>query len=144
MSSINTLTPAEKRKITIAAKAEKARQEQVAFELEKRTTGSGGRKAKQAANDKAVWNRDQPATRKRASSTAQVSENPKKARETQVAEENEGDESEAEPKVSSKSVGKSALKTSKKTVDRPWWTDRSARTPQHTVDSEFPGSPGGR
>ncbi|KAJ7467313.1 hypothetical protein B0H11DRAFT_2284430 [Mycena galericulata] len=114
MSSINTLTPAEKRKITIAAKAEKARQEQVAFELEKRTTGSGGRKAKQAANDKAVWNRDQPATRKRASSTAQVSENPKKARETQVAEENEGDESEAEPKVSSKSVGKSALKTSKK------------------------------
>ncbi|KAJ7916676.1 hypothetical protein B0H13DRAFT_2323152 [Mycena leptocephala] len=79
MSSIANLTAAEKRAITIAAKAEKERQEQVALQAETRD----GRKAKKEANQNAVWNIDQRATRKRTSSTTQVSEKPKKAKETQ-------------------------------------------------------------
>ncbi|KAJ7940027.1 hypothetical protein B0H13DRAFT_2300090 [Mycena leptocephala] len=104
-SGITALTRAEKRKITIAAKAEKARQEQVGFEAESRATG--GRQAKKEANQKAVWNVDQTATRKRTSSTTPVSDKPKKARETQPA--NESGAEDVEPKAPSKAKASTAF-----------------------------------
>ncbi|KAJ6631934.1 hypothetical protein B0H10DRAFT_2206338 [Mycena sp. CBHHK59/15] len=71
--SSKALTPAEKRKITLAAKAERERQEQAAFVAESKAVG--GRKAK-------VDTKEKPVSRKRTSSTAQVSETAKKARGT--------------------------------------------------------------
>ncbi|KAJ7125737.1 hypothetical protein C8R46DRAFT_1050103 [Mycena filopes] len=98
MPDISSLTPAEKRKITIAAKAEKERQEQVAFELEKKRN-PGGRQAKRDAKAAHVWTVDLPAsttsTRKRTSSTAQASEKPKRAREEKDAGESEPEEDQA-------------------------------------------------
>ncbi|KAJ7728557.1 hypothetical protein B0H14DRAFT_2640672 [Mycena olivaceomarginata] len=105
------LTPAEKRRNTLAAKAERERQEQAAFVAKSSnvwsscaSTGAfvtleGGRKAKVEANEKAgreidtrvftfsVWKVDQKATRKRALSTAQASETIKKARGTETISE---------------------------------------------------------
>ncbi|KAJ6555280.1 hypothetical protein B0H10DRAFT_2241418 [Mycena sp. CBHHK59/15] len=78
--SSKALTPAEKRKITLAAKAERERQEQSAFVAESKAVG--GRKAKVDAKEKAIWKVDQPVSHKRTSSTAQVSETAKKARGT--------------------------------------------------------------
>jgi hypothetical protein len=122
MSSIANLTAAEKRAITIAAKAEKERQEQVALQAETSQShicrvlsilillcSRGRPKSQEGGESKCryvtprlppflqpigedfvyltdcflVWNIDQRATRKKTSSTAQVSEKPKKAKETQ-------------------------------------------------------------
>ncbi|KAJ6559036.1 hypothetical protein B0H10DRAFT_2240555 [Mycena sp. CBHHK59/15] len=74
------LTPVEKRKITLAAKAERERQEQAVFIAESKAVG--GRKAKVDAKEKAIWKVDQPVSHKRTSSTVQVSETAKKARGT--------------------------------------------------------------
>ncbi|KAJ7834649.1 hypothetical protein B0H14DRAFT_3871358 [Mycena olivaceomarginata] len=80
----NTLTPAEKRKATIAARAAKEIEENIAFQNQSQATG--GRQAKKAAKENALWNVDQSSSRKRTSSTAQVPEVPaKKAREMDAA-----------------------------------------------------------
>ncbi|KAJ7310176.1 hypothetical protein DFH08DRAFT_944109 [Mycena albidolilacea] len=106
MSNIAALTPAEKRKITIAAKEEKARQEQVALEAEAR----GGRKAKNDANKNAIWKDVQKAPRKRTSSTVQVSDKPKKAKETQPADESEDEGLEPEPEMPATKASKAKPK----------------------------------
>ncbi|KAJ6582104.1 hypothetical protein B0H19DRAFT_1370246 [Mycena capillaripes] len=74
------LTRAQKRKITVADTEEKARQAQKVFEAEAKA--SGGRHAKVEANRNAVWNIDQPKSRKRTSSTVEVSDNAKKPRKS--------------------------------------------------------------
>ncbi|KAJ7847937.1 hypothetical protein B0H14DRAFT_2583325 [Mycena olivaceomarginata] len=73
--STKPLTAAEKRKITLAAKAEQEKREQAAFEAECKKN-PGGRKAKVKANEKAVWKLDQSeASRKRTlSETAPAAE----------------------------------------------------------------------
>ncbi|KAJ6556943.1 hypothetical protein B0H10DRAFT_2201489 [Mycena sp. CBHHK59/15] len=127
----SALTPAEKRKITLAAKAEKARQEQAAFVAESKA--AGGRKAKLDAKQNAVWNVDQPTSRKRTLSTAQVSEKPKKPRESKPATESDADD-DAELAVPSK-----AKKSSKRKYAAPTITintdesepERLAQTPRH-------------
>ncbi|KAJ7323626.1 hypothetical protein DFH08DRAFT_1085397 [Mycena albidolilacea] len=106
MSNIAALTPAEKRKITIAAKEEKARQEQVALEAEAR----GGRKAKNDANKNAIWKDVQKAPRKRTSSTVLVSDKPKKAKETQPADESEDEGLEPEPEMPATKASKAKPK----------------------------------
>ncbi|KAJ6558403.1 hypothetical protein B0H19DRAFT_1235265 [Mycena capillaripes] len=94
----------EKRKATIAAKVAKELEENIAFQNQT----SGGRKAKQdakknAAQTRVVWKADQPSTtRKRTSSTAEVSEPAKKAREMEPAES----DGEPEPVAASKSKAK--------------------------------------
>ncbi|KAJ7177154.1 hypothetical protein C8R46DRAFT_1246573 [Mycena filopes] len=93
------LTPAEKRKITIAARVELERQQQAAFEAKTKKPG-GGRAAKAKAQHKAVWKVDQPATRKRTSSTTQASETVKKARAAKDASASEGED--AEPPIPAK------------------------------------------
>ncbi|KAJ7789677.1 hypothetical protein B0H14DRAFT_2626978 [Mycena olivaceomarginata] len=100
--STKPLTAAEKRKITLAAKAEQEKREQAAFEAESKSfflgprghlanahrpfpeKNPGGRKAKVKANEKAVWKLDQSeASRKRTlSETAPAAEVVKKARGT--------------------------------------------------------------
>ncbi|KAJ7692017.1 hypothetical protein B0H14DRAFT_2651829 [Mycena olivaceomarginata] len=81
--STKPLTAAEKRKITLAAKAEQEKREQAAFEAESKKNPSG-RKAKVKANEKAVWKLDQSeASRKRTlSETAPAAEVVKKAQGT--------------------------------------------------------------
>ncbi|KAJ7802462.1 hypothetical protein B0H14DRAFT_2614267 [Mycena olivaceomarginata] len=76
-----TLTRTQKRQLTIARAEEKARQEQKAFEAETKAAG-GGRQAKRDAKANAVWNIDNPSSRKRTSSTVEVSEKTKKPRKS--------------------------------------------------------------
>ncbi|KAJ7705816.1 hypothetical protein B0H16DRAFT_1747068 [Mycena metata] len=91
-------TAAEKRKATIAAKAAKELEDNVAFQNESK----GGRKAKQRANKKAVWKDDLlPITRKRTSST-QSAGPAKKARATAGESSDEEDEEEPAPKPKTK------------------------------------------
>ncbi|KAJ7742814.1 hypothetical protein B0H16DRAFT_1860551 [Mycena metata] len=94
MPPASTLTPAEKRKITMAAKAEKDRQQQAAFVAAAKK--SGGRTAKVKANDNAVWTADlsvaaalSVAARKRTLSTAEPSETAKKARGSKAASDSD-------------------------------------------------------
>ncbi|KAJ7319421.1 hypothetical protein DFH08DRAFT_970800 [Mycena albidolilacea] len=75
------LTRTQKRQLTIARAEEKARQEQKAFEAETKAAG-GGRQAKRDAKANAVWNVDNPSSRKRTSSTVEVSEKTKKPRKS--------------------------------------------------------------
>ncbi|KAJ7737436.1 hypothetical protein DFH07DRAFT_966490 [Mycena maculata] len=95
------LTPAEKRKITLAAKVERERQEQAQFVAKSK----GGRKAKADANANAIWKSDQTGSRKRTSSTTQVPESgAKKARGSEntsdpKSEEEQGPEIPAAVKV---------------------------------------------
>ncbi|KAJ7442950.1 hypothetical protein B0H11DRAFT_2345645 [Mycena galericulata] len=83
------LTRAQKRQNTIAEREENARQEQKAFEAEAKKTG--GRQAKVVAKINAVWNVDNPKSRKRTSSTAQAPDNVKKARESVAQSDAEDD-----------------------------------------------------
>ncbi|KAJ7731736.1 hypothetical protein B0H16DRAFT_1468910 [Mycena metata] len=81
--STNPLTAAEKRKITIAAKADQERREIAAFDAASKK--NGGRKAKADAKSNAIWNLDQSGTaesRKRtlSESATPASETIKKAR----------------------------------------------------------------
>ncbi|KAJ7756683.1 hypothetical protein B0H16DRAFT_1458133 [Mycena metata] len=81
--STNPLTAAEKRKITIAAKADQERREIAAFDAASKK--NGGRKAKADAKSNAIWNLDQSGTaesRKRtlSESATLASETIKKAR----------------------------------------------------------------
>ncbi|KAJ7707199.1 hypothetical protein B0H14DRAFT_3525801 [Mycena olivaceomarginata] len=76
-----TLTRTQKRQLTIARAEKKARQEQKAFEAETKAAG-GGRQAKRNAKANAVWNVDNPSSRKRTSSTVEVSEKTKKPRKS--------------------------------------------------------------
>ncbi|KAJ7643459.1 hypothetical protein DFH06DRAFT_1333704 [Mycena polygramma] len=69
-------TPAEKRKETLAAKAEQERQAQVAFVAKSKN----GRDAKVKAQTNAIWKADLPATTRKRTSTVQASETVKKAR----------------------------------------------------------------
>ncbi|KAF7340674.1 hypothetical protein MSAN_02095400 [Mycena sanguinolenta] len=71
-----SLTRAQKRQLTVAERDEKARQEQKAFEAQSKA--AGGRQAKLNAKKNAIWNVDKPASRKRTSSTVQVSDKAKK------------------------------------------------------------------
>ncbi|KAJ7177150.1 hypothetical protein C8R46DRAFT_1213705 [Mycena filopes] len=103
------LTPAEKRKITIAARVELERQQQAAFEAKTKKPG-GGRAAKAKAQHKAVWKVDQPATRKRTSSTTQASETVKKARAAKDASASEGED--AEPPIPAKGAAVVKARTS--------------------------------
>ncbi|KAJ6479727.1 hypothetical protein C8R45DRAFT_1101175 [Mycena sanguinolenta] len=85
-------TPAEKRKATLAAKAQKELEENIAFQNQ----SHGGRKAKKDAKKNAIWKVDQSSTRKRTASTAKVPENPaKKAKETEA--DGSDDEAVQEP-----------------------------------------------
>ncbi|KAJ7181985.1 hypothetical protein C8R46DRAFT_1186854 [Mycena filopes] len=99
-----SLTPAQKRKITIARAAEKTRQDLKAFEAETKAAG-GGRQAKRDAKANAVWKVDGPATRKRASSlepeVPDKSKKPRKSAPTDTAQETL--ESTTKAKVSSSS-----------------------------------------
>ncbi|KAJ7502008.1 hypothetical protein B0H11DRAFT_2366940 [Mycena galericulata] len=90
------LTRAQKRQNTIAEREENARPEQKAFEAEAKKTG--GRQAKVVAKINAVWNVDNPKSRKRTSSTAKAPDNVKKARESVAQSDAEDDlvESESE------------------------------------------------
>ncbi|KAJ7751480.1 hypothetical protein DFH07DRAFT_774725 [Mycena maculata] len=88
------LTPAERRKATLAAKAAKELEDNIAFQNKSRK--AGGRQAKQVANQKA----DQPSTCKRTSSTAQVPAMPaQKARETQDDADEDEPEDDQDPAV---------------------------------------------
>ncbi|KAJ7175570.1 hypothetical protein C8R46DRAFT_1214042 [Mycena filopes] len=104
------LTPAEKRKITIAARVELERQQQAAFEAKTSEKPGGGRPAKAKAQHKAVWKVDQPATRKRTSSTTQASETVKKARAAKDASAFEGED--AEPPIPAKGAAVVKARTS--------------------------------
>ncbi|KAJ7847789.1 hypothetical protein B0H14DRAFT_2583338 [Mycena olivaceomarginata] len=105
MAAQSKLTPAEKRKLTIAAKAQKEVEENIAFRNQSRRSQStevlGGRQAKKDAKKNAVWKADQPVTRKRTASTAaaEASGPAKKARETKSGTDSEGiaEDSEEEP-----------------------------------------------
>ncbi|KAJ7703786.1 hypothetical protein B0H16DRAFT_1747833 [Mycena metata] len=105
-SKSTTLTPTEKRKITIAAKAERERQEQAAFVAA--SIKAGGRAAKVEAQKNAVWTADQPSTwkdnqpktRKRTLSTAEPSETIKKARGTKATSDSEVEATPEIPKAS--------------------------------------------
>ncbi|KAJ6571524.1 hypothetical protein B0H19DRAFT_1064599 [Mycena capillaripes] len=82
-TDVTALTRAQKRKITVADAEEKPRQAQKAFEVEAKV--SGGRRAKFEANKNAdecrlLWKVDQPKSRKRTSSTVEVSDKAKKPR----------------------------------------------------------------
>ncbi|KAF7372073.1 hypothetical protein MVEN_00065600 [Mycena venus] len=96
MSTQSKLTPAEKRRATIAAKAQKELEENIAFQNQT----AGDRKAKKDAQKNAIWKVDQSGTRKRTSSTAsQVSGPAKKAREMEPAgSDNEAEEDTSKPK----------------------------------------------
>ncbi|KAJ7017789.1 hypothetical protein C8F04DRAFT_1331490 [Mycena alexandri] len=98
-STNTTLTPAEKRKITMAAKAETERQEQAAFVAASKK--AGGRAAKAKAKEQAVWKADQPGTtRKRTLSTAEPSATTKKARGTKATSDSEVEATPEIPKAS--------------------------------------------
>ncbi|KAJ7814322.1 hypothetical protein B0H14DRAFT_3477115 [Mycena olivaceomarginata] len=103
MAAQSKLTPAEKRKLTIAAKAQKEVEENIVFRNQSQV--SGGRQAKKDAKKNAVWKADQPVTRKRTASTAEASGPAKKARETKSGTDSEGiaEDSDEEPPVKSKS-----------------------------------------
>ncbi|KAJ7795770.1 hypothetical protein B0H14DRAFT_2620654 [Mycena olivaceomarginata] len=93
-----TLTRTQKRQLTIARAEEKARQEQKAFEAETKAAG-GGRQAKRDAKANAVWNVDNPSSRKRTSSTVEVSEKAKKPRKSAATDVHEPVESVPQSKV---------------------------------------------
>ncbi|KAJ7805231.1 hypothetical protein B0H14DRAFT_3882987 [Mycena olivaceomarginata] len=101
------LTSAEKRKATLAARAAKEQEDQIAFENKSKTTG--GRKAKKDAKKNAVWNADKPTSRKRTLSTVAVSESvpAKKARDAvaDIASDAEDRTPEAQAVVKSKKSG---------------------------------------
>ncbi|KAJ7161227.1 hypothetical protein B0H12DRAFT_1083376, partial [Mycena haematopus] len=99
------LTPAEKRKATLAAKAAQELEENIAFQNESRN----GRKAKKDAQKNAIWKVDQPSARKRSASTAEVPENPtKKAKEMGAASVSaESDVEAAEDQAPAKAKAKS-------------------------------------
>ncbi|KAJ7716705.1 hypothetical protein B0H16DRAFT_1476551 [Mycena metata] len=98
-----TLTRAQKRKLTMEQAEEKARQEQKAFvaAASLSTELAGGCKAKLDAQENAVWNRDNPTSRKRTSLTdAEVSTKTKKPRQSVPTGEAEEDlEPVAQPRV---------------------------------------------
>ncbi|KAJ7862971.1 hypothetical protein B0H13DRAFT_1899819 [Mycena leptocephala] len=96
-TDLTALTRAQKRKITVAEAEEKARQEQKIFEAEAKA--SGGRRAKVEANKNAVWNVDQPNSRKRTSSTVEVSDKAKKPRKSVSIVESDAEEDVPEPKT---------------------------------------------
>ncbi|KAJ6574116.1 hypothetical protein B0H19DRAFT_1063114 [Mycena capillaripes] len=97
-TDLTALTRAQKRKITVADAEEKPRQAQ-AFEVEAKV--SGGRRAKFEANKNAVWKVDQPKSRKRTSSTVEVSDKAKKPRKAaSVQSDAEEDIPEAKAKTS--------------------------------------------
>ncbi|KAJ7841712.1 hypothetical protein B0H14DRAFT_3140134 [Mycena olivaceomarginata] len=100
-------TPAEKRKATLAAKAAKEQEEQIAFENKSKV--AGGRQAKKDAKKNAVWNSDMPASRKRTLSTVAVSESApaKKARDAvpDIASDAEERTPETQVVVKSKKSG---------------------------------------
>ncbi|KAF7372386.1 hypothetical protein MVEN_00099000 [Mycena venus] len=126
--STNNLTAAEKRKITLAAKAERGRQEQAAFIAESKV--AVGRKAKADANKNAIWKVDQSASRKRALSTAQASETVKKARGTKTASVNE----EAAPEVPAAKAKASGRKYVPATIED---SDESAPETKKPVHIDF-------
>ncbi|KAJ6616994.1 hypothetical protein B0H10DRAFT_1948676 [Mycena sp. CBHHK59/15] len=100
-----TITRAQKRKITVADAEEKARQKQKAFEVEAKA--SGGRRAKLEANKNAIWNVDQPNSRKRTSSTVEVSDKAKKPRKSASTVQSDAEEdtkSRPEPKTKASST----------------------------------------
>ncbi|KAJ7649253.1 hypothetical protein B0H17DRAFT_1338733 [Mycena rosella] len=115
--STRKLTPAEKRKATLAAKAAKELEENIAFQNQ--SLKDGGRPAKREAKKNAIWKADQPnnwkadqhqaTTRKRTSSTAEDAGPAKKARET--AEPTVSDsEDGALPEVPVSSKGKATTR----------------------------------
>ncbi|KAJ7814889.1 hypothetical protein B0H14DRAFT_3149262 [Mycena olivaceomarginata] len=159
MSTQNTLTPAEKRKATIAARAAKEIEENIAFQNQsrkfhrhlklysgrftKRTEATGGRQAKKAAKENALWNVDQSSSRKRTSSTAQVPEVPaKKAREmdaaTGAAGSNNNAEALAPPKTKS-NVRKHLAPTIIDSDDEPA-PDPALKLGRHIDFSKLPGN----
>ncbi|KAJ7222752.1 hypothetical protein B0H12DRAFT_1241059 [Mycena haematopus] len=104
MSENSKLTAAQKGAATRAAKAEKQRQEDIAFIA----ANMGPRQAMKVAKKNAIWKGEPSTSRKRTSSTVQASEVTKKARETAPANEVEDDEDdneqtkEREPKTTSR------------------------------------------
>ncbi|KAJ7259094.1 hypothetical protein B0H12DRAFT_1232084 [Mycena haematopus] len=96
------LTPAEKRKATLAAKAAQELEENIAFQNESRN----GRKAKKDAQKNAIWKVDQPSARKRSASTAEVSENPTKKAKEMGAASTESDVEAAEDQAPAKAKSK--------------------------------------